>query len=363
MKVLFLYPRFGIGGVAKALAFVTNVCAKDSMDVVCVSMSREPILIDLPKTAKKIYVDYREKGNRIQLLGSKAYFLLAFRRVVKREQPDVIVSFGTACVRIVTIATVGLGTKIIGSERGNPFQYTKRQKEKYIRALKKCYSVVFQTEQAMDYFPPDVKKKGLIIPNPCIAKPQIKRKISEDDKKVILTFARLSKEKNIPGIIRAFGRVQAMLTDFELHIYGRGPEKNTIERVIREERIKNVFLFDEVANVFDYESNCKMFVLNSEEDGFPNALLEAMLEGVPCIASDCPPGGVRFISDNGRRVHLVPVNNEEALSQAIVKVATDKEYTHSLVENSKEVVSLLDPQRIGEEWIRIIKAAANEKSN
>ena len=355
MKVLLLFPRFGIGGIAKSMSFVANICAKAFMDVTCVSMSNEEVLIELPEKAKKVYINYKETGKRFELIINKIYFLLAFRQLIRKERPDVIVSFGTDYVRIVTFATIGLKINIIGSERGNPFIYTKRQKKKYIYAMKKCYAVVFQTEQAKNFYPLEIKEKSIILPNPCVIKEHLQKKVNCKSRNVILVFSRLSEEKNIAGIVRAFAKAQRQLTDFELHIYGKGPEKANIKTLISEKNIKNIYLFDD-------ESGCRMFVLNSITEGFPNALIEAMLEGIPCIASDCPSGGVRFLSDDGRRVHLIPVNDEDALAQAMVKVATDNEYANSLVEKAREIEFVLNPDKIGKEWIKLIKGAANGKA-
>ena len=61
-----------------------------------------------------------------------------------------------------------------------------------------------------------------------------------------------------------------------------------------------------------------VFVMTSNYEGMPNALLEAMAVGLPCISTDCPTGPAEII-DNGINGILVPVNNEAALTKAIEK--------------------------------------------
>lgn len=366
MKALFLFPRFGIGGIAKAMSFVAGVCAESNMEVVCISMSDESVMIDLPKQAKIQYLIYKTEGKRGELIINKLCFLRSYRKLIRRENPDILISFGTDLVRITVIAAMGMNKKIIGSERGNPYVYSYRQRKKYIDALCRCSRVVFQTVQAKNYYPDEIKSKSVIIPNPCVGKmltqPVGGRK--SKSRKVILVFSRISPEKNIMGIVRAFAifKKNAELSgqseeikNTELHIYGDGSEKKQILNEIQTRKIKDVHFFDSIPNVLKAEAEADVYVINSETEGFPNSLIEAMLAGIPCIASNCPPGGVDFIADHGRRVHLVPVHDEKALAEGMAKVLTDNAYADMLRENAMEIREVLDPVKIGKNWANLIR--------
>lgn len=366
MKALFLFPRFGIGGIAKAMSFVARICDENNMKVVCISMSDEPIMIDLPEKAKTKYLIYKTEGKRAELIINKLWFLCSYRRIMRQENPDIIISFGTDLVRITRIASIGMKTKIIGSERGNPYVYSNRQRKKYIGALRRCRRIVFQTTQAMDYYPDEIKNKSVIIPNPCVGKILTRPDSGQEskNKKVILVFSRISPEKNIMGIVKAFvifkenAKLSEQSEEFvntELHIYGDGSEKKQILDEVQRRNITDIKFFDSVPNVLQTEAEADVYVINSETEGFPNSLIEAMLAGIPCIASDCPPGGVNFIADHGRRVHLVPVHDEKALADGMAKVLTDKAYADMLRKNAMEIKDVLDPVKLGRNWMNLIQ--------
>lgn len=361
MTVLFLFPRFGIGGIAKALSFVVNACAAAGMETLCVSMSNEPIMIDLPDTSVKQYIRYLEQGNAVRRLANKATVLMHLRSLIRSNNPDVMVAFGTDHVRILTLASIGLKTPIIGSERGNPYSYTRRQKRKYCLALERCARVVFQTEQAKLAFPERIRDNSVIIPNPCVGKGSIAPNVLNDGKcKILLTYSRISREKNVDGIMDAFSLAEEQIKELQpdwslsLHIHGDGPEKAALMEKAEREGLDSVSFFPSCPDVLGQEPHVDAFILNSLTEGFPNSLIESMQKGIPCIASDSPPGGVRFITDGGRRACLVPVGDNGALAAAMVRILTDTDYRAGLLRAAVELQTVLNPEKIAGEWVRLI---------
>lgn len=369
MKILFLFPRFGIGGIAKAMSYVAKSCDEANMETVCVSMSDEPIMIDLPIKSKLIYLDYYSNSNVVSSVLHKIKFLIDYRRIIMNENPDVIVSFGVDNVRISVLASVGLKQRIIGSERGNPYVYNDTQRKKYCAALNKCNAVVFQTENARAYYPDSIKSKSFIILNPCVVKSETDHYLSDGADKILLVYSRLSEEKNIEGVINALEIAKKKLEEqgsnvrLELHIYGDGERKKDLEKQVRDKSIKEIIFFPSHHDVLGVEKRVDAFILNSDTEGFPNALIEAMISGIPCIATNCPPGGVNFLADGGRRVHMIPVRDDVALADAIIKVSIDKRYARSLITASKELKIVLDPERIKKEWVKLIENVGTKKNN
>ena len=98
-----------------------------------------------------------------------------------------------------------------------------------------------------------------------------------------------------------------------------------------------------------------MFVLSSDYEGMPNALMEAMASGLPCVSTDCGGGGARFLIRDGENGFLVPKGDEEALADAMRKILSDKELADMLGNNARKLQETLAPEKIYGEWEAFIK--------
>lgn len=139
---------------------------------------------------------------------------------------------------------------------------------------------------------------------------------SPRDKVVIGTVGRLFEIKNIPLLIRAVERAARRRADLELRIAGEGPEEarcRALARALGFER--NVVFEGRVEDTPSFLRGLDLFVLSSDNEASPNALLEAMATGLPCVTTSV--GGARDAADGGRACHLVEPGDERGLAAAI----------------------------------------------
>lgn len=361
MKVLCLFPRFYIGGVSKALGFVANCCDSEGWDVYCISMTSEPETIQLNKNVHRVVIDMRENSLGIKKMFWRIVFMARLRLKIHVINPDVIIVFRADLVKAMVYATKGMRIPIIGSERGNPLYYGVRF-EKYRWAFNRCSAVVFQTESAKDIF--GVRGRSVVIPNPSVSRLNQQSVAIQREGKNIVSVGRLSKEKNFDGLINAFATSKDQLGDSKLIIYGDGPEEDRLKSKVKELGLTDRVLL--LGNVKDFTSEpdeAGVFVLNSLHEGMPNALIEAMIAGYACIATDCLVGGSLWLSDNDRRVRLVPVANDEALGEAMVDVVNNDSVASELKFNAREIIEIMAPGRIKKLWLSLVKEVVNEKNN
>ena len=358
-RILCLFPRFGIGGISKALCFVANTLYDAGHEVVCTAMSLEEETINLNKRIPRHHIKYDPTGSIYRVLLTKAQALLKLRANIIKVDPDIIVTFGSDHARIALLASVGLKCKVIGSERGDPGQYTAAQMRKYTKAYKhgRCAAIVFQTERAQSAFDEEIRQRSVVIPNAAAPRHDLVAIHTGEREKSIVSCGRLSEEKNFVGLIRAFSKVTDQFPGYQLKIYGDGPQKEELENLVSTLNLQGKVVFPgNQPDVFALECACGMFVLNSLTEGMPNALIEAMIAGIPCIATDCPSGGVSFLADGGRRVRLVSVKDDDALAESITQVAGDKHLADELVQNAREICEILAPEVISSKWQNLIEA-------
>ena len=138
---------------------------------------------------------------------------------------------------------------------------------------------------------------------------------------IILHVSRLDPIKNQPLLIEAFSQVRRRV-DARLVVMGAGPEScrarlQSIAVDLGVEQDFDVLGFDE--NPFRYMSRAAVVVLSSRAEGLPTVLLEAMACGTPVVSTDAPHGPTEILN-GGQWGKLVPVEDPQALAQAILQV-------------------------------------------
>lgn len=92
---------------------------------------------------------------------------------------------------------------------------------------------------------------------------------------------------------------------------------------------ENVFHLGWIENVPALVQACDVAILPSHSEGFPRSILEAMVLRRPVVAT--PVGGVPDSLKDGQTGLLVPVDDDQALADAIVRLTTHAEFRARLV--------------------------------
>jgi glycosyltransferase involved in cell wall biosynthesis len=141
---------------------------------------------------------------------------------------------------------------------------------------------------------------------------------------VIVTAARLAKQKQLDNLLRAFALVVEK-TPARLIILGEGPLRLELENLCQELDIKaSVWMPGYDPNPYRYMAKCDLFVLASAWEGSPVALQEAMAAGAAVLVTDAP-GGMKDIIDDGKFGMMVPTGDRDALAAGMLQILTQPE--------------------------------------
>lgn len=274
------------------------------------------------------------------------------RKIVKMENPDVILSFmGPPNYRML-MATLGLHCRKVVSVRNDPYkEYGNTRIRRLIAGLlfRLADGCVFQTEMASEYFPKCVRRKSNIILNP--VDPTFFDVQWNESENSLITVGRLYPQKNHALLIRAFARLHKDMPEISLKICGKGVEEQRLKQLVQDLRIEDcVHFLGEINDVKEQLKHSSCFVLSSDYEGLPNALMEAMAVGMPAISTDCPCGGPRMLIKQYENGILVPCNDEKSLEKAIIYMMTEKSERIKLGHQAKQSAGRFNTATVMEKW-------------
>lgn len=197
--------------------------------------------------------------------------------------------------------------KFFISERGFPSNNTSKKLSLYFAKMfypifyNRCYKLFSNSI----YINKDLKENfGVKIPMDVIYNPieipqrKIDPKSLGHELKIlkIINVGTLNDRKNQKMIIDA---LHSLSPFYELKIIGGGPLNNVLEKQIIDTDLSQITLVGGgIKNVNDYLIKSDCFILSSRTEGFPNALLEAMSVGLPCISTNCLSGPLELLNQN-----------------------------------------------------------------
>lgn len=349
-KIAFVIGSMSNGGAERVISIIANHYANLGWTVDILMLLSNNCSYQIDSRINLVDLSGR-KSSRITMVPS---WINRLRNYAKKQKPDIIVSF-VARINILTqIALRNLDIPIIVSERNDPYMdgrgflvdiFTKW-------LYPKASHVVFQTKRAQGYFP--TLNNSCIISNPV--------EIHADKKEVlknrIVSVGRLSEQKNQRLLITAFAQVHKKYPEYVLDIYGEGHLRDSLQQLISDLGVEDyVSLKGNVQDIHNEISDAKLFVLSSDYEGLSNALLEAMMMGIPCISTNCA-GSDEYI-EHGENGLLVEVGNLSAMADAIEYMITHVEEATHMGTCAKHTSQTFEKSNVIKQWDNIINISIN----
>ncbi|MGF1743150.1 glycosyltransferase family 4 protein [Vibrio profundum] len=358
MKLLFAIKHLSSasGGAERVLCTVCSDLAERGHNVSIVTL-------DTPGGQPFYHLDARVKlidlaiGDAAQPTGvfEAIKRMKALRHIVVTEKPDVAVGFMHSMFIPLAFSLVGTGISTLGSEHIVPEHYQKRRFQFLLlslsaRLLKK---ITVLSESIRSSYPATVKNKMVVVPNPIEKPTRLTKKAVRDSTHTILNVGRLNRQKDQATLIKAFAKITEDFPQWHLKIFGEGPLREELERLIEVFGLQSKVTLPGVTSAIDVEYQlADIFVISSSYEAFGLATAEAMSHGLPVIGfADCP--GTNELIQNDVTGLLVDPPNDRV--QALASTLSDLIKNRALQEKlskagQQEIEKRFSTEQVCEQW-------------
>lgn len=349
MQIGFLVDRIAFGGGERILKMLIDEFCKQGHAISIYSWNRDWLIFDNVHNYNIHVLCNPPVGFKGKIQAYKE-----LRREFASTQPDCLIIFSLGLAEVGIWAARVTRIPTILSERVDPLYLPHSKMHRYLKLLvySKCNGIVFQTEEVKNFFSKSIQEKGVVIQNPIM---DDKLAVADIDnfKKEIVAVGRLSMEKNFGLLINAFARLN--LPEYKLRIFGEGPLLNDLSQMITFLGMDGrIVLEGKVDRVVDYIQYSDIFVMSSNHEGMPNALIESMAMGLACISTDFSSGGAKALIANRENGILIPVNDILAMQKAILELVNNMKLKRKLKVNALKVRETNSKEKILPAWIDFI---------
>ncbi len=354
MNICFCVDSMGSGGAERVVANLSSffIESHEDVSIIMTSVKEKKSFYALNEKVKLFCIC---EGSNKKINPIKRIKLL--KKTIKHINPDVVISFLPHVNVYTAFALKGLKIPHVVSERNNPYIDPQNKLLRFLKesVFKRADGCVFQAKDAQKYYAGNIKGKSAVIYNP-INLQWVPKDFSFEREKKVVSVGRLTAQKNFCMLIKAFKEFSNSHKEYVLEIYGDGQEKQNLIRYAKDLGIENKVLFMGNCKTWHEQAyKASMFVLSSNYEGMPNALLEAMAIGIPSISTDCPIGGPKEIIIDGKNGFLVPVGDYKALAEKMELIAKDEKLSKVFTKESNKIIEKISCESIGKQWVNFLR--------
>lgn len=351
MKIVLVAPRLDHGGGQRFVAEMGNYWVKQGFSVSIICLRNQAVFYDIEQEIKIYRLNYKDRP-RLRKTLSATTTLFRLRKKLKELSPEVVLSHLGSTNILTLLASRNLSTKVYIQDVMSPLR-AKGSIERFLR--KKLYpkaaGIMALTDKAKELIYKETNHDNIqVIPNPImdlsVSEPPLREKF-------VINVGRMVPAKGQEKILEACAKINN--SDWKFVILGDGPLRPSLEKKIKKLNIQdNIEMPGSVKNVKEWLLKSSIFVLSSNSEGLPIALMEAMAAGLACVSFDCVTGPAELIVD-GENGFLVPVNDMEMFTQRIETLMEDTGIREQFSERAKHVGSRYTAENISERIFKMIE--------
>ena len=365
MRISFVISSLACGGAERVLTDIANFLCKRGNEITIVTyIDSEADFYYLDPNIQRVRLDFSSQANNTLGNIAKLYYRSKkLRKAIKDSYPDRVISFMLTANVLTLLSCYGTGIPVIISERANPILSSSNQLWSMLRKLtyNKAKFLVIQTTNLKEWAERLTKPQNIVVIPNAVDDSRIAKSsdltefpVKRSWKRTIITMGRLVDGKGHSLLINSLKPLLDKYPDWGLEIIGDGPLRSELINLVQElDLIGKVKLHGRLEEPFDLIRTADIFVFPSLSEGFPNALLEAMSLGLPCISFNCDFGPSELIK-HGHNGLLVETGNALELASTIERCMQDESIRSCLGVEAKKITSSYSHISIMKKWEGII---------
>ncbi len=274
--------------------------------------------------------------------------LAILRHAILTTTPDVVVAHIDFTNVRVLAAMHETGVPVIACEQTDVRQFSIGSWQNTREALYRSASAVVAPHPAIAEWLAQRGARAYAIPNLLHAPPAICLKRTSE-RRGLVTLMRLSPEKRVDLLVRAFASIAGDFPEWDLDIYGEGPLRDSIAELIDELAPGRVRLRGFTNDPYAVLGRADLFVSASWLEGFGNAIWEALACGVPVVALECG-APVRSLVRDGIDGLIVDSDRPEDLASALASLMGNDTARKALAAHTREVLERFSIESALRKW-------------
>ncbi|MFD9840709.1 glycosyltransferase [[Kitasatospora] papulosa] len=189
----------------------------------------------------------------------------------------------------------------------------------------------------------------------CVPEPRVRP--ADGRSRVVTAAGRLVPEKRFDLLIQAFAQVCVKHPDWQLRIFGTGPEYGSLRALVADLDLYNhVFLMMEEPRLESQWAASAVAASASDRESFGLALVEAMRCGVPVVSTACPGGPTEIVRHEVNGL-LAPVDDVDAFAAALLRLVEDDDARTAMGRQALEDSRHYGPEEAAGRFEKVIRTS------
>lgn len=299
------------------------------------------------------------------------HFIGQLAQFYRHRQPALVIGFlppantaALAASRVVDVPVIVTNHSVPAEDYLSPRRWDPNPVDRKLRLelLAHATRIHVLSRAFAGWFPRELRDRIVVIPNyvspglgPAPQSPVVR-------KKTILAVGRLVETKNYGVLLEAWGRLAPRFPDWQVVIYGDGPQAGLLRSKIEAMRLNaRVVLAGVRADIGRAYAEASIFCHPALFEGFGLVAAEALAAGLPVVAfADCE-GLNEFLRDGYNGVLVDRSSGVRGLADGLERLIQDEDLRTRLGANGPASVAAYTPEAYRDAWLELVRDVIEER--